>query len=125
MSDPITVNITEEVVQVVTDASGALVSLNLIDPGINTVEVAGIQGPQGIQGPAGPNGTIIPVEVTASQDGAQLIQTSSLVSSEYWLHINGLEQSKSNYSVSGMTVTIPSTMNVKAGDVLTFEYIAM
>lgn len=86
-------------------------------------------GPQGIQGPEGPPGAVtlngFPTdhEYTALIDGAQSFTLENpAFQNGYKLFVNGLRQSRSAYTVSGITVELPDSLNILTGDLIILEY---
>jgi hypothetical protein len=67
--------------------------------------------------------TWIEQELIATSDGVQVIQLDFEVGGQYFLYINGLKQSKSAYSVSGLSLLLPSTLQIESGDTICFDYI--
>lgn len=78
------------------------------------------------QGLPGPPGTIpvgVSFETVALIDGAQVFTLPSPVGSGWCLlAINGLRQSVAAYSVTGAILTLPSALQVLAGDLISFDY---
>lgn len=62
-------------------------------------------------------------ETTATLAGVQTIQLDYNVGGFYTLCINGLKQSKSAYSITGLSLLLPSTLQIESGDVIDFTYI--
>lgn len=62
------------------------------------------------------------VEVTLSQDGAQILSLPDSNPLGYALYINGFRQSKSAYTVSVNAVILPGSLDLFTGDVVTFSY---
>lgn len=67
--------------------------------------------------------TMNEIEQTLTADGGQTITLPSPAPYGYMLFINGFKQSKSSYFVSGTTLTLPSSLNLFAGDVVSFVYL--
>ena len=66
--------------------------------------------------------TLIEAEFTLTQDGGQTFTLSDSVGSAVLLSVNGLIQSKSAYSFTGSTLILPPSLNLFAGDVITFIF---
>ena len=76
-------------------------------------------GPQGDPGaPYGPT----EVNVVAASDGAQTISLPVAARAGGTLFINGIAQRSDTYAVAPTTLFVPSSLNVLAGDLLTFIY---
>lgn len=87
-------------------------------------------GPAGPQGDAGPAGTITfsgimdEFEYTSAISGQQNFTVPNTpLPKGYRLFINGLRQSKSLYNLSGAVVTLPDSLGIQVGDLVTFEYV--
>lgn len=78
-----------------------------------------LQGPQGM---SGPDIDFFELEFVAIIDGAQsctCVQTPS-PSTRVW--INGLRQSSSSFTLSGINVLFPESLNIRIGDLIQVEY---
>jgi hypothetical protein len=62
-------------------------------------------------------------ETTLTSDGPQTFTLNSNPGSVYTLFINGLRQSKTAYTISETTLSLPLSLNLFAGDVISLEYI--
>jgi hypothetical protein len=69
------------------------------------------------------NTTMNEIEQTLTSDGAQTITLPGSALYGYMLFINGFKQSKSAYTVSGVTLTLPSSLDLFTGDVVSFVYL--
>ena len=79
-----------------------------------------LSGTQGLTGPPGVN--LLVFEQVALVDGAQTITLPSIPSGWCALCINGLRQSVSAYSVTGAVLTLPASLNVLTGDLISFDF---
>jgi hypothetical protein len=83
----------------------------------------GATGETGATGPPGELSAGATFETVALASGAQTFTLPSAVSAGWCLLcVNGLRQSETGYSVSGATLTLPSTLGVQAGDLISFDY---
>jgi exosortase/archaeosortase len=86
-------------------------------------------GPQGPAGPAGAPGasgtnTLVAFEQVATAPGAQTLTLPHSVATGggYFLNINGVGQSVTGYTVSGATLSLPTALNIAAGDLIQFAF---
>ena len=61
-------------------------------------------------------------EFVAAQDGATTRNYGAAPSPKATLFINGLRQAGSAFTVSGMSATFPDTLEIKTGDLITFNH---
>lgn len=66
--------------------------------------------------------SLIEVEFTIATDGGTTHTLSDSGISNTMLFINGLLQSKSAYTVTGVTLVLPPSLNLFTGDAITFVY---
>jgi hypothetical protein len=63
------------------------------------------------------------IQQVAASDGAMTMNIPLFASNKgFVLLINGLSQNKSEYTVTSGMVTLPSTLNIIAGDHITYRY---
>lgn len=84
--------------------------------------VATVEMVVGLQGPPGPSSTFLYHESQAVIDGVQVITASAAVISINATYINGLRQPMGLVTFFGTTITVPSSLNVIAGDYVTVIY---
>jgi hypothetical protein len=94
---------------------------------VSDIGPIGPAGPQGDPGPAGTitfSGIMDEFEFVANVAGQQNFTVPNTpLPTGYRLFLNGLRQSKSLYQLSGAIVTIPSSLGIEVGDLVTFEYV--
>ena len=79
------------------------------------------QGPRGLSGTA--SITMTEVFYLAVAPGSQTIILSGPPGNFMMLFINGLGQSRTEYTISGNSLLLPPTLNIMAGDEIRFVFI--
>lgn len=122
MTAPVVITLapTYKVTVTLSGPSGSI-TFNSASPSIAVLLSPIFKGPKGDPGASGSVGSEVEqVAVT----GANTINVPvPFVTGATQLFINGLRQSRAAYSTSGQVVTLPTTLQCVAGDVLTFEYL--
>lgn len=83
------------------------------------------QSTQGNAGPPGAGGAnLLAFEQLTVEDGAQVLTLPYSIDDGTWylLCINGLRQAVTDYSVTGDLLSLPSGLNVMAGDLISFDF---
>jgi hypothetical protein len=85
----------------------------------NNIVISG--GRQGLPGVGGGSPSHSEVEFQAALDGSQSVLLT-LTASDIDVFINGLKQSRTSYIFSAPNLSLPGTLNIMAGDIITIIY---
>jgi hypothetical protein len=77
---------------------------------------------EGSGGSGGSAGTESEFETTASVAGQQLLTLPFAPTQIHGTYINGLRQSPASFSYVGNVITLPATLSIEPGDLLTIVY---